>query len=236
MSRSNRIAQLKPSYQDSICLKSPWKRISFWVEVSPSSSRSVFSENILVMVLSAYTVSRTSIIFFCCWNLRLFSKEKSGDSGKTSHVAKHMKRKQRIMEWQAAIFLEKIIIGICFTCHCLSQFLFSIARANFSGSRSGEIRNHDVRIAQHHVSSFSHHSQEVCGLQWSPTGRYLASGANSNDVVIWDWNQVGQRSGNFVHQFDLHSAAVKVCEFMFSKWVVSVKLLVQGFRNFSLTK
>ncbi|XP_073347533.1 cell division cycle protein 20 homolog [Pagrus major] len=54
-----------------------------------------------------------------------------------------------------------------------------------SGSRSGHIHHHDVRVAEHHISTLTGHSQEVCGLQWSPDGRYLASGGNDNLVCVW---------------------------------------------------
>jgi WD40 repeat protein len=36
--------------------------------------------------------------------------------------------------------------------------------------------NHDVRIQEHIVGRLQHHTQEVCGLAWSPDGAYLASG------------------------------------------------------------
>ena len=55
-----------------------------------------------------------------------------------------------------------------------------------SGSRSGQIHNHDVRIAKHHIATLRAHSQEVCGLKWNNDGRHLASGANDNLVGIWD--------------------------------------------------
>ncbi|KAJ0056022.1 hypothetical protein NL108_017863 [Boleophthalmus pectinirostris] len=54
-----------------------------------------------------------------------------------------------------------------------------------SGSRSGHIHHHDVRMAQHHRSTVIAHSQEVCGLKWSPDGRYLASGSNDCLVCVW---------------------------------------------------
>lgn len=84
----------------------------------------------------------------------------------------------------------------------------------YSGSRSGEIHNHDVRIAEHHIGSYLSHSQEVCGLSWSPSGRYLASGSNNNKLMIWDHNDVNQSlQSPFapVHCFTKHRAAVKVC-------------------------
>lgn len=29
------------------------------------------------------------------------------------------------------------------------------------------------------------HVMEVCGLKWSPDKRYLASGGNDNQVIVW---------------------------------------------------
>lgn len=77
-----------------------------------------------------------------------------------------------------------------------------------SGSRDAQIHNHDVRIPEHHVATLAAHSQEVCGLKWSPNGMQLASGGNDNLVCIWD----GQNSGHRwtpKYQFDHHQAAVK---------------------------
>ncbi|KAK6338876.1 ubiquitin-protein transferase activating protein [Orbilia brochopaga] len=55
-----------------------------------------------------------------------------------------------------------------------------------TGSRSGEIINHDVRIADHKVASLVSHTAEVCGLEWRADGAQLASGGNDNLVNIWD--------------------------------------------------
>ena len=55
-----------------------------------------------------------------------------------------------------------------------------------SGSRSGEIHHYDVRQKDMLVASSEGHSQEVCGLQWSPNGHYLASGGNDCLVNVWD--------------------------------------------------
>ena len=77
-----------------------------------------------------------------------------------------------------------------------------------SGSRTGDIHSHDVRVAQHHTSTFKLHTQEVCGLKWSPDYRYLASGGNDNVVGIWDVNNVSSTS-EAMFTFREHSAAVK---------------------------
>ncbi|CAJ1072248.1 cell division cycle protein 20 homolog [Xyrichtys novacula] len=80
-----------------------------------------------------------------------------------------------------------------------------------SGSRSGHIHHHDVRVADHHISTLTGHSQEVCGLQWSPDGRYLASGGNDNLVCIWPRIQEGSfgNSSQLVRCFNDHQGAVK---------------------------
>lgn len=80
-----------------------------------------------------------------------------------------------------------------------------------SGDRSGEIHHHDVRIAAQRVGVMNHHSQEICGLKWSPEGhgtRYLASGSNDNTVNVWP-DLTGSMSVNPIYTFDQHKAAVK---------------------------
>lgn len=79
-----------------------------------------------------------------------------------------------------------------------------------SGSRSSQIHHHDVRVGQHNVGILAGHSQEVCGLKWSPDGRYLASGANDNLVNIWAAAS-GQRftETSPLFTFNQHQAAVK---------------------------
>ncbi|EDQ87228.1 uncharacterized protein MONBRDRAFT_10098 [Monosiga brevicollis MX1] len=72
-----------------------------------------------------------------------------------------------------------------------------------TGSASGLIMNSDVRVANHCVSALEGHSQEVCGLKWSPDGKLLASGGNDNLVNIWSAN------GELRHTLTDHQAAVK---------------------------
>jgi cell division cycle protein 20 (cofactor of APC complex) len=72
-----------------------------------------------------------------------------------------------------------------------------------TGSRTGDIYLHDVRVAESHVGTLKSHTQEVCGLAWSPDGRFLASGANDNTVNVWT-------AAGALHQtFKEHTAAVK---------------------------
>ncbi|KAM9844608.1 cell division cycle protein 20 homolog [Aulostomus maculatus] len=80
-----------------------------------------------------------------------------------------------------------------------------------SGSRSGHIHHHDVRVADHHIFTLMRHSQEVCGLKWSPDGRYLASGGNDNLLCVWP--RVPEGSGSYDNQavrcWTEHQGAIK---------------------------
>jgi cell division cycle protein 20 (cofactor of APC complex) len=79
-----------------------------------------------------------------------------------------------------------------------------------SGSRSGDIHHHDVRIAQHHIGTLKLHTQEVCGLKWNSDGRHLASGANDNLVGIWDTSaNLSTSETQPLHILRDHTAAVK---------------------------
>lgn len=44
-----------------------------------------------------------------------------------------------------------------------------------SGGKDAMIINHDVRIANNAFAYYSGHTQEVCGLAWSPSGDTLVS-------------------------------------------------------------
>jgi cell division cycle protein 20 (cofactor of APC complex) len=76
-----------------------------------------------------------------------------------------------------------------------------------SGSRDSSIINHDVRVRQHHVSTFAEHQQEVCGLSWSTDGSTLASGGNDNLLCLWDASTSGRNGARFM--LKQHQAAVK---------------------------
>ena len=76
-----------------------------------------------------------------------------------------------------------------------------------SGGRDSIVVNHDVRIARHNTAVLSSHTQEVCGLSWSPDGTTLASGGNDNMLCLWD----AATSSTSRPRFTLteHQAAVK---------------------------
>ncbi|KAG7879611.1 hypothetical protein KL938_003664 [Ogataea parapolymorpha] len=73
-----------------------------------------------------------------------------------------------------------------------------------SGSRTGQIFHHDVRLSQHIVSQLNNHTAEVCGIEWRRDGMQFVSGGNDNVVNIWD-------ARSSVPQFTKtsHTAAVK---------------------------
>ena len=78
-----------------------------------------------------------------------------------------------------------------------------------SGSRDTTIVNHDVRVARHNVGTLSAHTQEVCGLTWSPDGEVLASGGNDNLLCLWDASVSAGRDVRPRFQITDHQAAVK---------------------------
>ena len=89
-----------------------------------------------------------------------------------------------------------------------------------------------VRIREHITSRLTSHTEEVCGLKWSPSGRQLASGGNDNLLYVWDAAALSSASARstapspsfsssssslrhhhlqqpWLHRFDAHTAAVK---------------------------
>jgi cell division cycle 20, cofactor of APC complex len=78
-----------------------------------------------------------------------------------------------------------------------------------SGSRDTTIINHDVRVQNHIVGTMRQHTQEVCGLAWSPDGAYLASGANDNTLCLFDASCASTTTSQARHVLTDHQAAVK---------------------------
>ncbi|XP_064604437.1 cell division cycle protein 20 homolog isoform X2 [Liolophura sinensis] len=90
-----------------------------------------------------------------------------------------------------------------------------------SGSRSGFIHHHDVRVPDHHVATLGSHTQEVCGLKWSPDGKYLASGGNDNILNIWSSRDRAPLTDvRPLYSFSRHQAAVKALAW--SPWEAGV--------------
>ncbi|XP_074567053.1 cell division cycle 20.1, cofactor of APC complex-like [Curcuma longa] len=76
-----------------------------------------------------------------------------------------------------------------------------------SGSRDKSIINHDVRCFHNLAHRLKAHSEEVCGLKWSDSGEFLASGGNDNLVHVWSSTKM--RASSFLHRFSDHRAAVR---------------------------
>eukprot|EP00792_Barthelona_sp_PAP020_P006118 TRINITY_DN2912_c1_g1_i1.p1 TRINITY_DN2912_c1_g1~~TRINITY_DN2912_c1_g1_i1.p1 ORF type:complete len:414 (-),score=86.05 TRINITY_DN2912_c1_g1_i1:44-1285(-) len=73
-----------------------------------------------------------------------------------------------------------------------------------AGGADALITNHDVRVSNHLVNTWSSHVGEICGLEWSPNGQQLASGGNDNIVAVWR-----ESTDAPIIQLNQHRAAVK---------------------------
>jgi len=78
-----------------------------------------------------------------------------------------------------------------------------------SGSKDTTIINHDIRVQNNVVGTMRQHSGEVCGLAWSPSGDFLASGANDNTLCIYDAASTTGSTTQARHVLTEHQAAVK---------------------------
>jgi cell division cycle 20-like protein 1 (cofactor of APC complex) len=54
-----------------------------------------------------------------------------------------------------------------------------------TGSKDKKIFLRDIRQKMSIVKTFESHSQEICGLKWSPRGFYFASGGNDNKLCVF---------------------------------------------------
>jgi len=73
-----------------------------------------------------------------------------------------------------------------------------------SGSKNGMVELYDIRQADSILKLYNH-SQEVCGMRWSPDGRFLATGGNDDLLNIWQPNH----SATPLFSLKQHTAAVK---------------------------
>ncbi|KAH8401349.1 hypothetical protein KR009_004861 [Drosophila setifemur] len=74
-----------------------------------------------------------------------------------------------------------------------------------SGSRDRTILQRDICVPPSNIVRCLHgHRHEVCGLQWSPTWQYLASGGNDNRLLVWT-----AQNPEPIYSFNDHKAVVK---------------------------
>lgn len=82
-----------------------------------------------------------------------------------------------------------------------------------SGGRDGVVVHNDVRMPASRVAALrGAHAGEVCGLKWSPSGGLLATGANDNNLCVWDDRCLGRGGCAWprpLFRFEQHRAAVK---------------------------
>ncbi|KAI9599162.1 WD40-repeat-containing domain protein [Syncephalis fuscata] len=74
-----------------------------------------------------------------------------------------------------------------------------------SGGRDRIIVQRDLRSPRGDIQRLTAHRGEICGLRWNHSNTQLASGANDNQVFIWDRRQTSTQ----MWQFSDHTAAVK---------------------------
>ncbi|KRZ78520.1 Cell division cycle protein 20 -like protein, partial [Trichinella papuae] len=88
-----------------------------------------------------------------------------------------------------------------------------------SGDKKGRILHHDMRCKGSTVTSVAAHKAQICGLTWSPSGCYLASGGDDNVVNIFSYSGSNSSNGlaNPVCVFKEHRAAVKALSWNPSK-------------------
>lgn len=77
-----------------------------------------------------------------------------------------------------------------------------------SGCSDGLIINHDIRTSQT-KSEYRHHTKEICGLSWNMNGRFLASGDDNCELVVWDVLTSSGPAPRPYQVIDSHKAAIK---------------------------
>ncbi|KAH3743454.1 anaphase promoting complex protein [Pelomyxa schiedti] len=75
-----------------------------------------------------------------------------------------------------------------------------------SGAKDGTIMISDVSRRPHEVAILRHHTDQVCGLIWSPSQTQLASGGNDSCVAVWEPHRCATAP---MVVLTLHTAAVK---------------------------
>jgi len=93
-----------------------------------------------------------------------------------------------------------------------------------SGEKTGRICSLDLRSEV--PTYLSGHTQEVCGLKWSPSNEYLASGSNDNTVRVW-------KSGSPIsRELKGHGSAVKALDWC--PWRINVLATGGGSKDKSI--
>jgi len=93
-------------------------------------------------------------------------------------------------------------IGVIAPMHQGNPHVFS------SGSQDKQIVTYDLR-QKVEVSRCLGHSQEICGLKWSPDDRLLASGGNDNKLFLWNLKKIGSECEK---KFNAHTSAIKAID------------------------
>eukprot|EP00826_Nyctotherus_ovalis_P016269 TRINITY_DN1469_c0_g6_i2.p1 TRINITY_DN1469_c0_g6~~TRINITY_DN1469_c0_g6_i2.p1 ORF type:complete len:446 (-),score=115.43 TRINITY_DN1469_c0_g6_i2:77-1414(-) len=109
--------------------------------------------------------------------------------------------------WDAEAMRRKAAFGLNSHEGRISALAWNSREPNLltSGGHDARLLHHDLRACEKPLAALSAHTQEVCGLRWSPEGTQLASGGNDNCLCIWD---MGSTRPRFVRQ-NYHQAAVK---------------------------
>lgn len=109
--------------------------------------------------------------------------------------------------WDAEVMRRKGTFGYNSHEGRISALAWNYRETNIltSGSRDSKLLHHDLRAYEKPFATLHGHTQEVCGLKWSPEGMQLASGGNDNSLCIWD---IGTSRPRFTKQ-NYHQAAVK---------------------------
>lgn len=104
--------------------------------------------------------------------------------------------------WDATV--EKLVTTICGHTARVGTVAWS-GDVISSGSKDQFINQKDIRTAPFVLEKqLCGHTQEICGLKWSPDNQLLASGGNDNRLYVWS-----KHSTTPMQTYKEHSAAVK---------------------------
>lgn len=99
-------------------------------------------------------------------------------------------------------------IGVIAPMHKSNPNIFS------TGSQDKQILSFDLREKASFAKSLAH-SQEICGLKWSPDDRLLASGGNDNKLLIWNLKKIGNECEK---KINAHTSAIKAIDWSPTKF------------------